>query len=76
MAIEEQVAVIYAGVRGHLDKLDPSKITQFEKEFLTHIRGNYKDLLATIAKEGMISESVDAKLKDIVKNFVQGFASV
>ncbi|KAJ8304482.1 hypothetical protein KUTeg_018065 [Tegillarca granosa] len=75
MAIEEQVAVIYAGVRGHLDKLDPSRITQFEKEFLTHIRGNYKDLLAQIAKEGMISESVDAKLKDIVKNFVQGFAS-
>uniref|UniRef100_A0A3Q3SJK6 ATP synthase subunit alpha n=1 Tax=Mastacembelus armatus TaxID=205130 RepID=A0A3Q3SJK6_9TELE len=31
MAIEEQVAVIYAGVRGHLDKMEPSKITKFEK---------------------------------------------
>ncbi len=31
MAIEEQVAVIYAGVRGHLDKMDPSLITKFEK---------------------------------------------
>ena len=31
MAIEEQVAVIYAGVRGHLDKLDPSKIVAFER---------------------------------------------
>lgn len=38
MAIEEQVAVIYCGVRGHLDKLDPSKITTFEKEFLQHIK--------------------------------------
>jgi F-type H+-transporting ATPase subunit alpha len=38
MPIEEQVAVIYAGVRGHLDKLDPSKITAFEEEFLVHIR--------------------------------------
>lgn len=37
MAIEEQVAVIYCGVRGHLDKLDPSKITAFEKEFSQHI---------------------------------------
>uniref|UniRef100_A0A4W5JKU6 ATP synthase alpha subunit C-terminal domain-containing protein n=1 Tax=Hucho hucho TaxID=62062 RepID=A0A4W5JKU6_9TELE len=26
MAIEEQVKVIYAGVRGHLDKMDPTKI--------------------------------------------------
>lgn len=38
MAIEEQVAVIYCGVRGYLDKMDPAKITSFEKEFLAHIR--------------------------------------
>lgn len=38
MAIEEQVAVIYCGVRGYLDKMEPSKITVFEKEFLGHIR--------------------------------------
>lgn len=38
MAIEEQVAVIYCGVRGYLDKMDPAKITGFEKEFLAHIR--------------------------------------
>lgn len=38
MAIEEQVAVIYCGVRGHLDKLDPAKITNFEKEFMAHIK--------------------------------------
>lgn len=38
MAIEEQVAIIYCGVRGHLDKLDPSKITVFEREFSQHIK--------------------------------------
>lgn len=38
MAIEEQVAVIYCGVRGYLDKMEPTKITAFEKEFLAHIR--------------------------------------
>lgn len=38
MAIEEQVAVIYCGVRGFLDKMAPSKITTFEKEFLQHIK--------------------------------------
>lgn len=31
MAIEEQVTVIYAGVKGYLDKIDPSQITKFEK---------------------------------------------
>lgn len=38
MAIEEQVAVVYCGVRGFLDKMEPSKITAFEKEFLQHIK--------------------------------------
>ena len=37
MAIELQVAVIYCGVRGYLDKLDPAKITAFEKEFTQYI---------------------------------------
>ena len=35
-----KVAVIYCGVRGFLDKLDPARITEFEKAFLEHIRGN------------------------------------
>lgn len=55
MAIEEQVAVIYAGVKGHLDKLDPSQITKFEKEFLTHIRANSQDLLKTIREESQVN---------------------
>lgn len=48
MAIEEQVAVIYAGVRGHLDKVDPSKITKFEQAFLAHVLSNHQPLLTTI----------------------------
>lgn len=74
MAIEDQVAVIYAGVRGHLDKLDPSKITAFEKAFLQHIKGSHQALLDTIRKERQISEATDAKLKDIVISFVDTFS--
>ncbi|CAH1392805.1 unnamed protein product [Nezara viridula] len=74
MAIEEQVAVIYCGVRGYLDKLDPAKITSFEKDFLAHIRTSHKDLLSTIAKEGKISDDVDGKLKTIVTSFLSSFS--
>lgn len=73
MAIEEQVAVIYAGVKGHLDKIDPSKITQFESEFVDHIRGHQQALLAQIRTDGQITEATDAKLKEIVKTFLAGF---
>lgn len=68
-----QVAVIYAGVRGHLDKLDPSRITVFEKQFLAHIRETQKDLLKTIREEGQITPATEAKLKDLVTSFIAAF---
>jgi len=73
MSIEDQVAVIYCGVRGHLDKMDPSKITKFEKEFLQHIKTSEQSLLNQIATEGQISQAVDAKLKEIVTKFLSTF---
>ncbi|XP_010585046.1 ATP synthase subunit alpha, mitochondrial [Loxodonta africana] len=73
MAIEEQVAVIYAGVRGYLDKLEPSKITKFENAFLSHVISQHQALLGTIRTDGKISEQSDAKLKEIVTNFLAGF---
>ncbi|PVD19522.1 hypothetical protein C0Q70_20011 [Pomacea canaliculata] len=75
MAIEEQVAVIYAGVRGHLDKVDPSKITTFEAEFLKHLRASQQTLLQTIASEGKITEQTEAQLKSVVTNFLSGFTA-
>jgi len=74
MAIEEQVAVIYCGVRGHLDKLDPAKITKFEKEFMATIKTSHQDVLDTIASEGAVSADTDAKLKAIVTDFMASFS--
>ncbi|XP_014259624.1 ATP synthase subunit alpha, mitochondrial [Cimex lectularius] len=75
MAIEEQVVVIYCGVRGFLDKLDPAKITSFEKEFLQHVKTSHQDVLSSIAKEGKITDETDAKLKGIVTSFLSGFTA-
>merc|ERR1711907_767731 len=38
MPIEEQVVVIFAGVRGFLDAVDTNKIVAFEKAFLPFSR--------------------------------------
>jgi len=73
MAIEEQVPVIYCGVRGHLDKLDPARITAFEKEFLAHIKTSHADLLKAIAVDGKITDETDASLKKIVTEFLASF---
>ncbi|KAK9503548.1 hypothetical protein O3M35_010082 [Rhynocoris fuscipes] len=73
MSIEEQVTVIFCGVRGHLDKIEPNKITIFEKQFLEHVRSSHKDLLEKIAKDSALSPEIEAKLAEIVTSFVAGF---
>jgi len=73
LPIEEQVCIIYAGVRGHLDKLEPSKITKFEAEFLKHLRASQTELLSVIRAEGQLSKDTDAKLKQVVVNFLAAF---
>merc|ERR1712227_981509 len=73
MDIAEQVTVIYAGVRCYLDKIRPAKITAFESAFVKHIKSSQQELLKTIKDEGHISEASDAKLKGIVKAFLESF---
>merc|ERR1712223_146674 len=74
MAIEERVAAIYCGVRGFLDKIDPSKITDFEKKFLEHVLATQRPLLDAIAKDGHLSADSDAKLNVVVKEFMATYA--
>merc|ERR1712141_558383 len=73
MAIEEQVAAIYCGVRGYLDKVEPSRITEFEKKFMEHVRATQRPLLDQIGKDGLLSEASDAALKVVVTDFMASF---
>jgi F-type H+/Na+-transporting ATPase subunit alpha len=67
LQMEEQVCVIYAGVKGHLDDLPVSKVRAFEDTLLADLRGVHKtDVLDVIRKEEKLSDSVEAKLKDII----------
>merc|ERR1719415_202846 len=73
MPIEEQVAVIYCGVRGFLDKVEPSRITEFEKQFVAHIKGTQQGLLDQIAAAGTLTPETDAALNKVVVDFMAGF---
>jgi len=70
MAAEEQVCVVYAGVRGYLDKLVTSEISKFEQLFLTHLRTNHPSVLETIRKTGELTKELDNELKTIVETFI------
>jgi len=73
MPIEDQVAVIYCGVRGFLDKLDPSRITAFEKAFVEHVKGAHQGLLDKIKSDGTLTADSDAALNKVVSEFIATF---
>jgi F-type H+-transporting ATPase subunit alpha len=73
LPVEQQVAIIYCGVKGYLDKLDVSQVVPFEKAFLAHIISQHADLLETIKKEEKISDETDQRLKNMVVSFVKQF---
>ena len=70
MPIEQQVVVIYAATKGYLDKLALNQIGAFEEGLLKEVS---PALLETIKKEGNISESTDAKLKELCTGYTEGF---
>ncbi|KAK7730000.1 Alpha subunit of the F1 sector of mitochondrial F1F0 ATP synthase [Cytospora paraplurivora] len=73
MAVNEMVPLIYAGVNGLLDNVPVNKILTWEADFLSHLKTNEADLLATIDKEGALSKDLEARLKDVTKTFTQSF---
>lgn len=75
MAVNEMVPLIFAGVNGHLDAVPVAKILQWESDFLAHLKTNEGDLLATIDKEGALSKSLEARLRDVVVNFTKSFVA-
>jgi len=70
MAIEEQVCVIFAGVRGFLDKMVTSEILKFEEKFLAHLRANHPKILEDIKKTGELSKQNDSELRAIITQFI------
>jgi F-type H+-transporting ATPase subunit alpha len=63
---EEEVLVIYAGVKGYLDKLPVGKIRAFEDALLKSARAE-GTLLATIAKEQKLTDDSEAKMKALIE---------
>merc|ERR1711957_127290 len=63
MTAEDQVCVVYAGVRGHLDKMVTSEIPKFEAMFLQFLKSNHPKLLQAISQTGDLSEEHDNELK-------------
>ena len=74
MPVEEEVAVIFAGVRGYLDNIEVGKIGQFERQMLNELRTSQRDILDAIRTEGEIKPETEKKLQSFLDGFLKTFA--
>ncbi len=73
LQVEEQVAVLFAGVRGYLDKISVSDVTAFEAELLALLRGQEVELLAQILADQKLTDETESKLKTVLDAFTARF---
>ena len=74
MVSEDQVAVIYAGVNGYLDKVKVDQIGRYEQELLNALHGRGSEILDSIRETKDLTAETEAKLKSLLEDFGKTFA--
>jgi F-type H+-transporting ATPase subunit alpha len=73
-AVEEQVAVIYAGTRGYLDAFPTNRVQAFQDALLAKLRASYPQFLEGIRKEKALTPDLEATLKKALDEVTKSFA--
>jgi F-type H+-transporting ATPase subunit alpha len=74
MSVADQVLSIYSGVRGFLDKIEVSKISDFQVKFLEGLRSEHADIFNEINTTGDFSEESDKKIGAYLEKFTANFS--
>jgi F-type H+-transporting ATPase subunit alpha len=61
--LAEQVAVVYAGVKGLIDEVPVDQVTQFMRELREYLRTNKADFISAVMGEKQLSDASEATLK-------------
>jgi F-type H+-transporting ATPase subunit alpha len=73
LKMEEQVAVIYAGVNGYLDPLPVPQVRPFEEGLLALLRTQHMDILDAVRTSRDLTDDTAGKLKSVVEQFAGNF---
>jgi F-type H+-transporting ATPase subunit alpha len=73
-AVEEQVAVIYAGTRGYLDAFPTARVQAFQEALLSKLKASYPQFLDGIRKEKALTPDLETTLKKALDEVTKSFA--
>ena len=65
--LAEQVAIVYAGVKGLIDDVPVDKVTEFARELREYLKSNKPDFISKVMGEKQLGDEAEAMLKDAIK---------
>jgi len=74
MPVENQVAILYAGVNGYLDDVPVEKLKEWEDKFYAYLKSEPTGVLAEIAKEKELTTKIEENLKTAITDFKASFS--
>jgi F-type H+-transporting ATPase subunit alpha len=73
MPLAEQVASIYAGIEGYLDRIKTERVAEFLADLMDRLHAENKDLLDRINETGDLSDDDEAALGGAVQGMIDDF---
>ncbi len=71
LPVEKQIAIIYMGIHGYLDKVPLGKIKNLEKDFYSFLDSNFLDVLKDIREKKVMDKELEARLDNACKEFIK-----
>ena len=71
----EQIFCIFAGVRGFIDKVDLSRVKEYEVAWLKHLKESHSDVVKEMEEKQEFSKELDKKVFGICQAFTQSFVA-
>jgi F-type H+-transporting ATPase subunit alpha len=75
MQVIDQVLVIYAGTRGHLDKIPAKEVQAWEKQFLTFMHNQKPEIWDEVDKKRDLSDELIRKIEEAIREFQTQYAA-
>ena len=76
LKVEQQVLIIFAGVKGYLDKISVNDVTKFESFLLEQMQNEGKNIISKIEKEQSLNDQLEGEinvfLEKVVEDFLRG----
>lgn len=74
-SLAQEVVVLFAAVRGFLDKVAVARISEFAKEYLHNLETQEAGLMLAINETGILSPEHEEKLKVFLNDFIGRFTN-